>query len=142
VALGAIGALMAVGGYAASWLPPLFPNTTFWTGSPTFFFVRLGVLMMAVPVACAWASLWRGWSPLTELGVSSLFVYWVHVEIVYGVVSTPLHRALSFEQAVAAYVAFVFFLYGLVRLKGRLWPSPSRLASGTLVPSPTRTLAP
>jgi hypothetical protein len=60
-----------------------------------------------------------GSSPLEEFGIASLFVYWIHVEMVYGIVSIPLHRALTFNQALVAYVVFTLFLFGLVKLKDR-----------------------
>jgi len=115
--LSLIGPLVAIAGYAATFLPTIYAGTTFWTGSPTFFFLRLGILVSALPVAYAWNSLFRGWSPLRDFGVASLFVYWIHVEMVYGAPSIWLHRALTFEQAVGAYVAFCVFLFGLVKLK-------------------------
>ena len=45
-------------------------------------------------------------APLVELGRSSLFVYWIHVEMAYGIVTAPLHRRLPLEQA---YVGFLLF---------------------------------
>jgi uncharacterized membrane protein len=48
----------------------------------------------------------RPWSPLQVLGRSSLFVYWIHVELVYGLVSLPLHGAFSLAGAWAALGAF------------------------------------
>lgn len=119
IGLFSTGAAVALGGYGASFLPPLFPMTTFWTGSPTFFLVRLGVLMAAIPVAYVWSARSRRWSPVRQMGVASLFVYWIHVEMVYGVVSLPLHRKLEFWQAMGAYVSFCLFLLGLVMLKDR-----------------------
>ena len=95
---------------------------TFWTSSPTFFFVRLGIITAVVPLAYGWSQTRLGrarWSPIRVMGVSSLFVYWIHVEMVYGVLSTPLHRALTFEQALTAMAVFTAFLYGLVQLKDR-----------------------
>jgi len=121
-----VGPVIAVAGYAASYLPALYASTTFWTGSPTFFFLRVGVLLTAIPCAYAWAAVARGWSPLREMGTASLFVYWIHVEMVYGVASIWLHKSLSFGQAVVAYLAFCVFLYGLVKLKDRLVKNPLR----------------
>jgi hypothetical protein len=40
--------------------------------------------------------------------------------MVYGLFSRPIRRALSVEQAFAAYLLFTLFLWGLVRLKSRL----------------------
>jgi uncharacterized membrane protein len=127
IALAVVGPAVAVAGYAASFLPPIYAETSFWTSSPTFFFVRLGILMAAVPVGYAWNTVWRGRSRLREFGIASLFVYWIHVEMVYGVISIPLHRRLSFEQALVAFAAFSVFLFGLVKLRDRVIgcaPSP------------------
>jgi hypothetical protein len=56
---------------------------------------------------------------LEVLGRSSFFVYWVHVEMVYGVISKPLRRSLSFGAVLAAYAIFTGLLLGLVILKDR-----------------------
>jgi uncharacterized membrane protein len=122
LALVIIGAAVGLGGYAASYLPPIYPVTSFWTSSPTFFFVRLGVLILSVPVAYAWMRAWRGWSPLEEFGIASLFVYWIHVEMVYGVASGPIHRALPFSHVVLAFAGLSVLLFALVQIKDRLAP--------------------
>jgi uncharacterized membrane protein len=127
LAFAGIGGAMALAGYAASFLPPIYSQTSFWTSSPTFFFLRLGVVILLLPLAYAWngdtphvrRGPFSGESPLRALGVSSLFVYWIHVEMVYGVISTPLHRRLPFEGAVIAFAVFSLFLFGLVKLKER-----------------------
>jgi uncharacterized membrane protein len=45
------GPVMALAGYGASLLPAIYADTNFWTSSPTFFFLRLGVLITALPLA-------------------------------------------------------------------------------------------
>jgi hypothetical protein len=55
-------------------------------------------------------------SPMLIFGRASLFVYWVHVEIVYGSVSTPWHRALPIAQSLPALVVFTAALVGITRL--------------------------
>jgi uncharacterized membrane protein len=117
VALSLAGPAVALGGYTATFLPSMYAGTPSWSASPSIFFMHLGVLMTAIAPAYAWRRRASGWSPLREFGVSSLFVYWIHVEMVYGIVSLPLHRALSFEQAMAAYAALCVFLYAIVKLK-------------------------
>ena len=119
VGLAAIGPAIALAGYAASLLPPIYAASDFWTSSPTFFFLRLGILIATIPIAYAWNALFTGRSPLREFGLASLFVYWIHVEMAYGVVSTPLHRSLTFPQALVAFALFSVFLFGLVKLKER-----------------------
>jgi uncharacterized membrane protein len=120
------GLCVAAAGYGASYLPAIYHQTSYWTSSPTFFFVRVGIVAMLVAVAFGWSRVRAGsWSPVSEFGVASLFVYWIHVEMVYGVLSAPLHRALTFEQAIGAMLVFTLFLFGLVRLKRRLTTSPT-----------------
>jgi uncharacterized membrane protein len=118
--LGAIGASLVAAGYAATFFPPVYDNNTLWTVAPSFFGLRLGVLLIALPVALTWALRRSGHSVVEEFGVSSLFVYWIHVEMVYGIVSQPLHRQLTLPQAAAGYVALCVLLFALVRLKDRL----------------------
>jgi uncharacterized membrane protein len=120
LALSLAGPLMALAGYAASFLPPIYAETNFWTSSPTFFFLRLGILISLLPIAYAWNRLFAGRSPLREFGIASLFVYWIHVEMVYGVLSGPIHKQLPFGQAVVAFAAFSVFLFVLVKLKDYL----------------------
>jgi uncharacterized membrane protein len=127
------GPMIALAGYLATYLPAVYSSTSFWTGSPTYFFVRLGVLLTAIPIAYVWSARIRGWSPLRDFGLASLFVYWIHVEMVYGVVSLWLHRSLTFEQAVLSYLAFCVFLFALVKLKDRFVQNP--------LPPPPRSLA-
>src|SRR5262245_53533867 len=38
-------------GYAASFRPSIYPVANFWTSSPTFFFIRLGICTAMVPLA-------------------------------------------------------------------------------------------
>jgi uncharacterized membrane protein len=116
------GLLLAAGGYGASFLPALYPDVSFWTSSPTFFFLRTGIVLIAVGVAWTWAQRPRSagrWSPLVLLGVESLFVYWIHVEIVYGLLTQPLHRRLPLSWTVAAFPAFTLLMLGAVVLKRR-----------------------
>jgi uncharacterized membrane protein len=119
-----LGPLLVAVGYGFSLLPPIYRETSFWTSSPTFFVLRLGVLIAAIPIAYAWTAAVRGWSPIQELGMASLFVYWIHVEMVYGFLTWPIHRRLSFELALVAFVAFSVFLYWLVKVKDRFLRSP------------------
>src|SRR5205823_3866854 len=99
------GALLACAGYAASFLPTPYARSDFWTSSPSFFLLRTGLMTFAIAVAYAWEQRpgARGrWSAMRVLGQTSLFIYWIHVEMVYGLMSTPLHRALTLRQAWAA----------------------------------------
>lgn len=126
--LALLGPALVAAGYAFSLMPPIYRETSFWTSSPTFFVLRLGMLIAAIPIAYAWNVLVRGRSPIQELGLSSLFVYWVHVEMVYGFLTWPIHRSLSFEQALVAFVALTVLLYWLAKLKDRVLTSRRRIS--------------
>jgi uncharacterized membrane protein len=121
ISLAAVGTCIAVGGYAASFLPPIYAQANFWTSSPTFFFLRLGIVIALVPLAyLVNAVRTPPQAAVQEFGRSSLFVYWIHVEMAYGIFSAPLHRRLPLEWAMVGWVLLTIFLFGLVRLKGRL----------------------
>jgi uncharacterized membrane protein len=117
-AITAVGLAVVAAGYAASLLPAIYANSSFWTSSPTFFFIRLGVVIAATGAAYAITRVWPG-PALVEFGRASLFVYWIHVEMAYGVLSTPLHRRLPLETAFVALILFGVFLFLLVRLKAK-----------------------
>jgi uncharacterized membrane protein len=139
-----LGMVVAAAGYAASFLPPIYPQTDFWTSSPTFFFLRLGVVIAATGVAYLATRVWEG-GPLLEFGRASLFVYWIHVEMAYGVLSLPIHRRLSFEGALAALAVFCVLLFLLVRMKDRFWGrgrSPEARSSGEAALRPVRSPIP
>ena len=82
---------------------------------------------------------WRGvisqWSPVEILGRASLFVYWVHVELVYGFFSRPLRRALEFDDVLLAYLLFTIFLLGLVLVKDWLVDGRRRPPHPGMAPS-------
>jgi hypothetical protein len=77
--------------------------------------------MLLVSVAYAWDGSRTRMSPLRRFGVASLLVYWIHVELVYGVPSMFLHRRLTIAQAFLGYVLVCAAMYGLVILKERKW---------------------
>jgi len=106
------GVTLGVAAYAGSFLPTPYAHSEFWGGSPAFFAVRVGILTFIVPLAYAWEQvvIRQSWSPMEQLGRSSLFIYWIHVEIVYGLVSLRIHKTFSHPQAWAAYAAFVLLM--------------------------------
>jgi hypothetical protein len=59
-------------------------------------------------------------SPLEKLGRSSLFVYWIHVELVYGYAAWPIRHRLKLWEAAGAYAIFCALMYGAVILRDRI----------------------
>ena len=98
----------------------------YWHTSPSFFLIRVGMLLVILYASYAWcrwgAGQW-GFSPLIQLGQASLLVYWVHIEFVYGRVSIlPKHR-MGIGGASVGLVVITLAMLGLAyvrtKTKGR-----------------------
>ena len=50
---------------------------------------------------------------MVVFGQTSLFVYWVHVELAYGLLSVTIHRSFTIAESLMAYGAFTLFMLGL-----------------------------
>jgi uncharacterized membrane protein len=117
-AVATAGATLFAGGVWAALQPMLFPGAYFWTTSPAYVAVRVGLMLLMVAVAWLWTS--RPWrardhrAPLEIFGAGSLFVYWVHVELVYGFATRPLRRQLTLEQGVVGWLAMSAAMYALL----------------------------
>lgn len=138
IILGAAGAaLIALGLYTAG-RPSIYRVSSFWTSSPTWFAIRVGILMVVVSAVFALSLFghenatsrnpsllfrvfvfsWR--KPLAVLGRSSLFIYWIHVELVYGYATWLIRGRLPLWGTVLAYAAFCAGMYGAIVLRDRL----------------------
>jgi uncharacterized membrane protein len=124
------GTLLAIAAYQLSFLPTWLEGSKFWTTSPAFFAIRLGAMIALFGLLYfllqpdgLWSRLAvpRTWSPMELFGRTSLFVYWVHVELVYGLPSRRLHKALSFEGALVAFAVFTVVMLGVTMLKSKYW---------------------
>ena len=82
----------------------LYEVYDYWHASPQFFLLRCGVLLIIMAAAYAWCQ-WgwarNGYSPAVQLGKTSLLVYWVHIEFVYGRLSILPKRQCSIPKATA-----------------------------------------
>jgi hypothetical protein len=88
IAVGLAGlAIIYVAKFLDSRSLQLYPVFDFWHTSPEFFMIRVGLLLLLTVLAYAWCH-WGfgqiGFSPMIQLGKTSLLVYWVHIEFVYG----------------------------------------------------------
>jgi uncharacterized membrane protein len=91
---------------AARWLDArpyqIYPVYDFWHTSPNFFAIRVGLLLLILTASyawCRWGAGQRGFSPLIQMGQTSLLVYWVHIEFVYGRFSILPKRVQSISMA-------------------------------------------
>jgi uncharacterized membrane protein len=136
--LGAFGAFLIGFGFYMSGRPSIYRVSSFWTSSPTWFAIRVGILMVAVSAVFA-LSLFRHedtksqnsnlflrvfvfwWqAPLARLGRSSLFIYWIHVELVYGYATWLIRGRLPLWGVIVACAAFCAAMYGAIVLRDRL----------------------
>jgi len=82
-----LGLVLIVGGQYFSNMPySLYPKSEFWLDSPGLIVIKLGVVMVIITFAYLWTeyAVGNSWSWLRQLGTTSLLVYWVHIELVYG----------------------------------------------------------
>ncbi|HYL62410.1 MAG TPA: heparan-alpha-glucosaminide N-acetyltransferase domain-containing protein [Candidatus Methylomirabilis sp.] len=59
----------------------------YWHTSPNFLLMRCGILLIILSLIyawCRWGLAQLAFSPILQLGKTSLLVYWVHIEFVYG----------------------------------------------------------
>lgn len=103
----------------------LYAVYDFWHTSPNFFLMRTGVLLGIIFGAYAWCR-WaapKGFSPVIEMGRTSLVVYWVHIEFVYGRFSILAKKEQSILSATAGiliiFAAMVLLATIRNRMKGR-----------------------
>ena len=64
----------------------IYPKSEFWLNSPAMVLIKLAAVLALLAVAYLWVNLapTERWSLFRQLGTTSLLVYWVHIEIVYG----------------------------------------------------------
>lgn len=84
-ALAGVGLVLA-GQYFSSLPYSLYEKSEFWLNSPALIVIKLGVILMIAAFAYLWnqQAAVREWSWIRQLGTTSLVVYWVHIELVYG----------------------------------------------------------
>ena len=100
----------------------LYSTYDYWHTSPNFLMMRVGMLLVFAFLSdawCRWGLGTRGFSPLIQLGQTSLLVYWVHIEFVYGRFSLLPKRAESIPTASRGLLEIFLFmlLLSLVRTK-------------------------
>jgi len=124
MALAVAGAsLIALGFYTAG-RASIYRTSSFWTSSPTWFAIRVGIVTVSLAVVYALAAL-AGWAgvrlrPLERLGQHSLFVYWIHVELVYGYSSWLWRQRLPLWGTAIAYVLFCVLIYRAIGWRDRI----------------------
>lgn len=124
----------------------LYAVYDYWHTSPNFFLARVGIVMLIVLAGYAWCR-WGlgaiGFSPWMQLGQTSLLVYWVHMDFVYGPLSLFDQQSQGIREATLGLfeitVAMVLLSIARTRFKGRgpeLWAWLRRFRSERLGSAP------
>jgi uncharacterized membrane protein len=101
----------------------LYSTYDYWHTSPNFLMMRVGLLLVISFLSyawCHWGLATRGFSPLIQLGQTSLLVYWVHIEFVYGRLSLLPKRAESILGATRGLLEIIVFMLILSLLRTRI----------------------
>jgi uncharacterized membrane protein len=101
----------------------LYSTYDYWHTSPNFLMMRIGMLLVICFLTyawCRWGLATRGFSPLIQLGQTSLLVYWVHIEFVYGRFSILPKRAESIPAASRGLLEIFLFMLLLSLVRTRI----------------------
>ena len=102
----------------------------YWHTSPEFFLMRCGILLALVFLAyawCRWGFAQKGFSPIIQLGNTSLLVYWAHIEFVYGRFSILPKGRCTIPQATAGLLVIFLAMLALSVLRTRWKKRPAKV---------------
>ena len=100
----------------------LYAVYDYWHSNPNFLLLRCGVLLITLSLIyawCRWGFAKKGFSPIIQLGQTSLLVYWAHIEFVYGRFSILPKRGCSVLQATGGLIAIFLAMLALSVLRSR-----------------------
>jgi uncharacterized membrane protein len=98
----------------------------YWHSGPNFLLLRCGILLIVLSLVyawCRWGLAQKGFSPIIQLGKTSLLVYWVHIEFVYGRFSIlPKGQCTALEATGGLIAIFLGMLaLSLARTRWQKW---------------------
>jgi uncharacterized membrane protein len=104
----------------------LYAVYDYWHSNPNFLLMRCGILLIILSLAYAWCRgglAQRGFSPIIQIGQTSLLVYWVHIEFVYGRFSIlPKGQCSALQATGGLTIIFLSMLaLSLVRTNWKQW---------------------
>jgi hypothetical protein len=133
------GLILSFGAYSLSAMPlTIYAKSDFWLDGPALILIKTGVVMIGIAFAYLLSLLpgAESWSWVRQFGATSLLVYWVHIELVYGRWLGPMKEALTINQTVlaAAAVTVLMLLLSVAKTTYPTWrekllpssPQPSR----------------
>jgi uncharacterized membrane protein len=129
-------ALMVVTQYLSNLPYSIYSKSDYWLNSPGLTAAKLGIVLCILAFSFLWINVGptQRWSVFRQLGTTSLLVYWVHIELVYGRWFGFWKEALTVQQVVTFSVALLALMTVLSVMKtrwkslGSFWrPTPVRV---------------
>jgi uncharacterized membrane protein len=116
----------------------LYAVYDYWHSGPNFFLMRCGILLLILSLVyawCRWGLAQIGFSPIIQLGKTSLLVYWVHIEFVYGRFSILPKGQCSVAKASAGLLAIFLAMLALSLARTRWKKKPSMVSRADSAPA-------
>jgi hypothetical protein len=113
------GAMVLSGQYFANLPYSIYAKSEFWLNSPAQVIIKLGVTLMLGALAFLWTrhGSRNRWSWVRQFGTTSLLVYWVHIELVYGRWFGSLKSSLTEAQTLLAALMVILLMLALSAAK-------------------------
>jgi hypothetical protein len=120
VAMAGIGAIL-VCHYLDSLPYRFYTKSEYWLNSPLQILTKQGVTLAILAVAFVWTryAAGTGWSWVRQFGTTSLLVYWVHIELVYGRELFFLKGHLNEAQTLVSAVCVILLMLAISVIKTR-----------------------
>jgi uncharacterized membrane protein len=113
------GTLVFASQYFANLPFSVYPKSEFWLNSPAQVLIKLGVTLLMASLAFLWTrhGVKNRWSWVRQFGTTSLLVYWVHIELVYGHWLAPLKNNLTVSETITAAAMVILGMLALSTAK-------------------------
>lgn len=135
-----LGFAMILGGQFFGSIPfSIYAKSEFWLDSPALVFIKLGVILLGMSAAFVW-NRWvirERWNWLRQIGQTSLLIYWVHIELIYGRWFWFWKENLTVPQTAVVSVVVIAAMLGLSVCQTRWGQIRTWLLKPTLRPART-----
>jgi hypothetical protein len=124
----AAGGAIACCQYFAHLPYSIYAASDFWLNSPAQVLTKQSVILIMLAVGFVWTQYAArdGWSWIRQFGTTSLLVYWVHIELIYGRWMWFFKEKLNVVETAILAVAIICLMLGIsaaktYRVQLRLW---------------------
>jgi hypothetical protein len=113
------GALILACQYFANVSYSIYAKSEYWLNSPAQVLTKLGVTLLLLALAYLWthSASRDSWSWVRQFGTTSLLVYWVHIELVYGRWMWFSKNNLTVAQTVVTAILVILLMLAISTLK-------------------------